>query len=177
MTPFPPAALRPRSHTGLSRPERAFTIVEVLVVIALLALVSSLFVGGASDWLRARQLTPEDQFWQAIGDARQLALRTDQTVVLRYDEKTKQLRWSDGAAAQTLAWTGKSLEFLPVQENGSILIGGSLVETGRLDAVRFFADGSCDAFRVQITSPDGRRRIMHIDPWTCAPLPAGAVPH
>lgn len=157
------------------KPPAGFTILEILLVIAVLGLVSLLFVGGAGDWLRARERTPEDLFWQAVGDARQLALRTDRVVPLRYDEKSHRLIWGDGESPATLPWPGRSMEFLPAEETSTVLLGGSLVETGRLAVVRFYADGACDPFRVQIVEADGRRRTLNLDPWTCAPiLPASA---
>jgi Tfp pilus assembly protein FimT len=159
------------------RSDSAFTLIEILLVIGLLALVSTLFVGGASDWLRARERTPEDVFWQAVSEARQLALRRDETVVFTFDEKSRQLRWGSGDNAAAAVWPGRTVEFLPAQETSSVLLGGSLVETGRLTAVRFHPDGSCDPFRVLLTEADGRRRTLSLDPWTCAPmLPANPRP-
>ena len=150
-----------------------FTILEILLVVALLGLTSLLFVSGASEWLRAKERTPEDIFWQAVSEARQLALRGDFRVDLRYDEKTKQLQWFQGDQVQSLAWPGRSLEFLPVQETNTVLLGGSLVETGRLAVVHFYPDGACDPFRVQLAEADGRRRTLTLDPWTCAPMLSG----
>ena len=156
------------------RPAAGFTIIEILLVIAVLGLTASLFLTGANDWLRARERTPEDIFWQAVSEARQLALRSDQVVLLRFDEKTRQLQWSQADNIQSLPWPGKTLEFLPAQETGAVLLGGSLVETGKLDSARFYADGTCDAFRVQVTEADGRHRTLSLDPWTCAPMLAAA---
>jgi prepilin-type N-terminal cleavage/methylation domain-containing protein len=159
------------------RADAGFTLIEIILVIGLLALVSALFVGGASDWLRARERTPEDVFWQAVSEARQLALRRDETVVFRYDEKSRALRWGEGEAAGAAAWPGRAVELLPAQETSAVLLGGSLVETGRLTEVRFHPDGSCDPFRAMLTEADGRRRTLTLDPWTCAPmLPATPRP-
>jgi prepilin-type N-terminal cleavage/methylation domain-containing protein len=60
----------------------AFTLVEVLVVVALLAVAATAFLGGASNLFRAREPRADDTFWQAVNAARQLALESNQKVFL-----------------------------------------------------------------------------------------------
>ena len=45
---------------------RAFTLLEVLLMLALLGLVAALFVSGSSELFRSRQRTPADIFWEAV---------------------------------------------------------------------------------------------------------------
>lgn len=154
------------------RRRAAFTLVEVLLVVALLGLVAFAFVNSAADLFRSREPRADDVFWDAVTAARQLALEGNQTVILRYDAEKHVLAWSGAGTspAKTLPFPGRQLEFLPVVSQGSILLGGQLTETDSIKLVRFYSDGCCDAFRVQVTDAAGRLIIQGIDPWTCAPM-------
>jgi prepilin-type N-terminal cleavage/methylation domain-containing protein len=147
-----------------------FTLIEILLVLALLSLLVSLFIAGTSDLFRDQEKTMDDIFWQAVQAARLQAVEGDQTVELRYDEKMNQVRWGAAAATANLPWPGKSLEFLPVEKRDTMLIGGQLIETGKMEAVKFYADGSVENFRAQLTGNDGRLTHLDIDPWTCAAI-------
>ena len=90
---------------------------------------------------------------------------------MRYDQEKHTLAWAAGPeTARSLTYPGRLLEFLPVTGSGTVLIGGQLAETGSLALIRFFPDGSCDAFRAQLTDDTGRRVVLAIDQWTCAPM-------
>jgi Tfp pilus assembly protein FimT len=145
-------------------------LIEILLVLALISLVMSLFIATASNLFRDQEKTMDDVFWQAVQAARLQAVEGDVTVELRYDEKKNQVRWGAGDAAASLAWPGKSLEFLPVDKRDTLLIGGQLTETGRLEGVKFYADGSAENFRAQLTGKEGRLSHLEMDPWTCAPI-------
>ena len=148
-----------------------FTLVEILLVIALLGLGAMLTINGAADLLRTRAPRPDEIFWQSVTSARQLALERNQPVLFRYDKEKHTLGWGLTAdSLHTVPFPGPQLEFLPVNEQGTILIGGQLTETGALGRVRFYGDGGCDAFRVQLTDSAGHRTVLAIDPWTCAPI-------
>jgi general secretion pathway protein H len=154
-----------------SRPAlRAFTLLEVLLAIALLGLLGGLFISGGGDLFRARERTATDVFWQAVQAARLQALQEDTTVLLHFDEKKLRLVWNSAASAHELDWPGKNLEFLPVEQNDTILLGGQLAGTGRLAVVRFHADGGVDRFRAQLTDAAGQITRLDLDPWTCAPV-------
>lgn len=158
----------PRRFAG----RRAFTLLELILALALLGLVATLFISGASDMFRSRDRTMADVFWEAVQSARLQAVQEDTTVTLRFDEKTRQLFWGAGAtgAARSLAWPGRNLEFLPLETNDAILLGGRLVSTGAIAYVRFYADGTTDRFRVQLTDPAGQISRLELDPWTAAPV-------
>lgn len=150
---------------------RAFTVLEVILALALLGLVAGLFITGGNDLFRARQRTPADIFWEAVQAARLQAVQEDVVVTMRFDEKNKRLLWHGPAGGErTLDWPGKTLEFLPADSNDTILIGGQLVGTGAVPAVRFHADGTTDRFRVQLTDAEGRVSRLELDPWTAAPV-------
>lgn len=155
----------------------AFTLIEVLLAVAILGFVALLFISSASDLFRSSEPRPDEVFWQGVTAARQLALESNQTVTFRYDQEKRSLVWTTGPeTVRTLAFPGRSLEFLPVREQGAILLGGQLTETGSVKLVRFYPDGGCDAFRAQLTDAASRRIVLAIDPWTCAPMLAATPP-
>jgi len=157
-------------HPRHSAGRRAFTLLEVILAIALLGLVASLFITGGSEMFRARQRTMADVFWEAVQAARLEAVQEDATVVLRFDEKSKRILWGSVDESHGLDWPGRNLEFLPTESRDTILLGGQLVLTGRLATVRFHPDGTTDRFRVQLTDPDGKVSLIELDPWTAAPV-------
>ena len=143
----------------------AFTLVEVLVVVALLAVAATAFLGGASNLFRAREPRADDTFWQAVNAARQLALESNQKVFLHYNEEKNQLEWkSDSAPAKTLPFPGKQLQLLPVVAQNLILVGGQAAETDAMKSVTFYPDGCCDAFRAQLVDNNDQRWTLSIDP-------------
>ena len=153
------------------RPDcRAFTLLEVVLVIALLGVLGGLFISGGSELFRARERTATDVFWQAVQAARLQAVQEDVTVELRFDEKNLQVVWTTAVTTHELDWPGKKLEFLPVGQNDFVLLGGQLVGTGGPAMVRFYADGGMDRFRAQLTDAGGNVTRLDLDPWTCAPV-------
>lgn len=149
---------------------RGFTLLEVILAIALLGLLASLFITGGSDLFRARKRTVVDVFWQAVQAARLQAVQEDTTVTLHFDDQLQRVIWQARGGEHELAWPGRGLEFLSTQRNDSILLGGQLVGTGQLARVRFYADGGADRFRAQLTDANGRVTRVDLDPWTCAPV-------
>jgi len=147
-----------------------FTLVEVLLTLALIAMASTVVLSGTSQFFQARDDRPDDKFWQAVTAARQAALEQEQPVTLSYDQKTKSLQWKSLETSESLELPVKTFRFLPETRDSTYLIGGVLTETTNLERVKFYPDGTCDAFRVEIVETDNRREIIRIDPWTCAPI-------
>jgi prepilin-type N-terminal cleavage/methylation domain-containing protein len=158
---------RHRSRSG-------FTLIETLLVIAVIALLASLFLPGITSVLRSiNNDEPDKILWDAITLTREQALSGNRQVWLRLDKEKRVLTWTDGALTKTKTWpAGVTLQFLqPTEDNNrgaTILIGGRLVETEELAAVRFYPDGTCDRFRAQIRVGDGAAQVIGVDPWTCA---------
>lgn len=146
-----------------------FTLLEIVVVLALFGLVSALLLGGSGSLLRAiGREDVENTTLNAIASARYEAVLAGRTLELRLDEKTRVLEW--GAGRATLAGED-TVRLLPPVQTSAVLIGGRLEEAA-IGSVRFHADGTCDPFRVEIVRGQ-TGRILVIDPWTCTVLAPG----
>jgi len=148
---------------------RGFSLLEILAVIAILALVTALLLTGGDTLLKntARD-DAENLALSAIASARHSAVLTGRELDLSYIETTRQLDWGEGQAALT---GDETVRLLPPLRTGAVLIGGRLSEEP-LARVRFYPDGTCDPFRLEIVRRDNSR-ILPIDPWTCAVLAPG----
>lgn len=155
-----------RSGRGLA----AFSLLEVILMLALVGLTTALFVSGAAALARPRDLPPRDQFWSALTAARQLALESGREVRLVFDRPERRLVWSDGTAQRGQVIAVSNVDFLPDVTESAVLLGGELTETSTLPTVQFYPDGTCDPFRAQVLALDGRRAVWLVDPWTCAPI-------
>lgn len=148
---------------------RGFSLLEILVVLALFGLMSALLIGGSGAFLKSISRDDvENTTLTAIASARNAAVLAGQTLELRIDEKTRTLDW--GAGTAPLVAEGE-VRLLPPAKTGSVLIGGRLVENP-LARVRFYADGTCDPFRLEIVR-DQASHLLNIDPWTCTVLAGG----
>ncbi|MBA4137915.1 MAG: hypothetical protein C0518_11405 [Opitutus sp.] len=164
--------VRARAWTHRSR--RAFTLVEVLLVLALLALIGTLLIPGVNSMLAAMNDRGTEQLAsEAILAARGEALETCRTVELRFDADKRELVWGAAGTRTDPLPLGTSLELLPMAAGGNILLGGQLAEAQEpLRRVRFFPDGTCDAFRLRVKETESATpRLYVIDPWTCAVNP------
>jgi prepilin-type N-terminal cleavage/methylation domain-containing protein len=158
------------------RRRRAFTLLEVLMVLALLGLMAGLFITAARSFTDEGTRTPEDVFWQMVRDSRKRALLTGRPVQVRYaapskDDAAALVMTADGLE-ERLSFTAKDdvkLDFLSTEKSrSSILVAGQMVETQTLSSVTFYGDGTCSPFRVQIRTSAIAVRSLAIDPWTCA---------
>ena len=171
---------------------RGFTLLEVLLSIAIIALLAGVLVGGSAHLLSDQPVTPNDIFWKAVQEARKTALKTEHDIRLRYDKEKRQFLIIDGIAPSTVAADGftkeerplktfqipaatgsdLTVDFLaPASKGGglAILVGGVLLESQPLPYVTFYSDGTCVPFRAQFAR-NGGASVLAIDPWTCAPI-------
>jgi general secretion pathway protein H len=159
------------------RSRRGFTLLEILMALALVALLTGVLVTGTTHLLQERVQTPTELLLKAIADSRRLAVEGNCEVTLSYNKDARvfiltSYKSGSGVVAATLplATEGEfGLDFLVARKGNSVLIGGVLVETSTVPSVSFYADGTCTAFRAQITSL-GNPEVISIDPWTCAPI-------
>lgn len=156
----------------------AFTLIEVLVVVALIALMGTLLVAGSVSLLRDQGKSPQDVFWQACLQARREALQSGQDVNLAYDPDARAFTLDDGASTKAIpipsAPADLKITFVPADNgaNDLQLIGGTEISSESLPWVTFFHDGICTPFQVQFFM-QGAAHLVAVDPWTCAPvLPA-----
>jgi len=151
-----------------------FTLVEILLAVALIGLLGWIFVGGSTALLTEKNASPDDQFWKVCAAARKEALEEQKSVIVTYDTRTRAFILNDGAGQKKVAVAGPEdlvIDFHPAESNSSssILIGGIVVETEPLTSVTFYDDGTCTPFRAQIRTNAGAH-LLSIDPWTCAPI-------
>lgn len=167
------ASLRPSTFVVRSE-SRGFTLLETLLVLALIGLIGALLAAGVTRVFRNDHPTPEDVFWQACRSAQKLAALSEHEVSLGFDAKEKKLVWGNGqetGASSFDAVGGEvGVQFLQALKGGSlILIAGQVVETQEVPRVMFYPDGTCTAFRVQFRVGANAWQLA-IDPWTCAPV-------
>ena len=169
-----------RRRLGSRAAPRAFTLLEILIVLALIGLLSGVLITGAGRLLKKGPATPEQIFWQVVAKSRRHALLETKDVRVRFDEKARALvaRDVDGVeVVRDFLPENVKLEFLTASANGqAMLIAGERVDTTTLPRVIFYADGTCTAFRAQLRGATGVLRTLTIDPWTCAPSIVRATP-
>lgn len=153
-----------------------FTLLEVLVTLALIALLTGVLVVGTSRLLGDRPKSPDELFWAAVEEARKTALLNNRDVRLSFDTRSGEfVTWANGQEESRLPFVPgevSEFEFLAPKSPGSfsaILVGGQLVETQTIPSVTFYRDGTCSPFRAQLKSRNGAR-VLEIDPWTCAQM-------
>ena len=74
----------------LFRGRDGFTLLEILVVLALIGLLTSVLVVGINRLLRERPKTPDELFWAMVADTRKEALFNNVDVQLSFDGKTQE---------------------------------------------------------------------------------------
>jgi prepilin-type N-terminal cleavage/methylation domain-containing protein len=152
-----------------------FTLLEVLLTLAVIALMSGVLISGAVGLTESKAGTPEDLFWKAAADSRKQALLSGNEVRLRFvaKNKTYALVATSATGEKKFPYEGAgelTIDFLSTQKAASaILIRSQLVETQTIPYVTFYGDGTCSPFRVQFRT-GGPAHSLSIDPWTCAPI-------
>jgi general secretion pathway protein H len=151
-----------------------FTLIEILLTLALVALLSWVFIGGSTALLAGPGLSPDEQFWKACGEARKEALERQKDVLLSFDPKQHGFVLSDGTDSRVLrlmAPEDTEVDFHPADSDSSssTLVGGTLVDSTPLSSATFYSDGTCTPFRAQLRTASGAH-LLSVDPWTCAPV-------
>jgi general secretion pathway protein H len=172
------------------RPVAAFTLLEVLLSIGIIALLAGMLVGGAANMVSDQPVTPYELFWKSVQEARKAALKAEHDIRLKFDAEKKQFYLVDGLAPpaeeagvlrdevrlKVFAIPAKhaadlAVDFLgPISKGANlILVGGVVLESKSIPYVTFYSDGTCMPFRAQFVR-NGGSSVLAIDPWTCAPV-------
>jgi general secretion pathway protein H len=150
---------------------RAFTLLEIMLSLAVIALLAGVLITGSVHLMGDKSATPEDVFWKAVQEARSVALHDEQDVRVTFDDKEKVFVVDDGTTPKFFpvpASRDVTVDFLATSgDRSTVLVGGDLVESKTIPAVTFYRDGTCTPFRVQFRNGGGAR-FVEIDPWTCA---------
>ena len=155
---------------------RAFTLLEILVVVGIIGLIASVLVVGSMQFVSQRNPSPDDVFWKAVNASRHRALVSGEEVRLRYVGTEKERAFVSSAKSGEekfpLGLGGElKIDLLSTEKNGSqIMIMSQIVETHTVKSVVFYNDGTCSPFKLQIRMGGGAGapRIVAIDPWTCS---------
>jgi prepilin-type N-terminal cleavage/methylation domain-containing protein len=157
----------------------AFTLLEILLAIALVALLAGALIAGSVSLLNDKPLLPQEVFWQASHAARKTALQNaavqgGHDVRLTFDDKQKAFIADDGVNPQTFPIAKPPADlgvtFFPTSgSTGSSPGGGSPEQSAPVPYVTFYGDGTCTPFDVQFRSK-ASAQLLEIDPWTCAQI-------
>lgn len=162
----------PRARRTLRR-RGGFTLLEVLVIVAIIGLLSSVLVVGSLNFFSKRNPSPDEVFWQAVNETRHRALTSGEEVRLRYFGNEKERAFiatarTGGEVKFPLGLGGElKIDFLTANKGSNIMLAGTIIETQTVPYVTFYGDGTCSPFRVQIRAGFAPR-VIAIDPWTCA---------
>lgn len=163
----------------------AFTLLEILLSLAIIGLFAGILIGGTSRLLSDQPISVDDTFWLAVREARKAALKNEREVHLSFisdRENPAAFVLNDAGTIQKFPIHPSmredlTVEFFTTQKGGPmILVAGVLLESRPSKYVAFYADGTCMAFRTQIARLGGAHTLS-IDPWTCAPVLTPADPY
>ena len=91
------------------RPRAGFSMLEVLLAIALLALLGGALISVGSNLITVQPVTVDDVFWKAVTETRKAALKAEHEMRLKYDAEKKSFRVIDGITPTRLAADGFSM--------------------------------------------------------------------
>src|SRR5262245_16860672 len=79
---------------------RAFTLLEILLAIAIIALIGTVLIGGSANLLKEQPASAEEVFDKVVQECRKKALKSEKEVrlVFRKDGDTKRFAIVDSAA-------------------------------------------------------------------------------
>ncbi len=172
-----------RHHCGQGR--QAFTLLEVLMVLALIGLLSGVMISGVDRMLNPGPDSPAQVFWKMTAASRRYALQNECEVRMTVDDSTDEMQAhaSDGTDLPPIKLPeGSKLSFLPgttlVSTNTSLVSASTTTNNamnadGTMAYITFYGDGTCTPFQAQIAggaNATGPVPPIEVDPWTCGPM-------
>lgn len=159
----------------MGKGKQAFTLIEILLVISLIALFSTLFVLNLDSLLRSSEIeTLENEYWRAVDAAKSGAVFTQRPHFIEWNEDEHRfVVKADGVVesfeveSDTInADTPIEVRFEEVApENSYVLIRGELVSKRDIATVGFYPDGTCSPYVVTMKVA-GYQTEFQMDPWT-----------
>lgn len=158
--------------------KRAFTLVEIMLTIALMTLLTSVFVLNVNGFLQQGAIeTLQDEFWRAVEEAKKSAVYEQKPKVLAFDEDKQAFLVVSGESVQEFPLKIDNLDDLEIEvvfnqvlpAERYVLIRGQQKKLNEIARVIFHPDGTCTPFVVQMTVAETTIDIP-IDPWTGAEL-------
>ncbi|MCE2684806.1 MAG: prepilin-type N-terminal cleavage/methylation domain-containing protein [Verrucomicrobiae bacterium] len=166
-------------HPDQSRAGRlarsGFTLLETLLVLGLISMLAAVLIGGSASLLKGTARDdPESALMALLQTVRRQAVEQSKVIELRPEieadgeDTVLSYTWHD--QRETLPIAGDTrVKIIAPEVQEAILLGGQMEERA-LTRIRFYPDGTCDRMRVEIIRNQARR-VVPIDPLTCAPLP------
>lgn len=162
------------------RARSGLTLIEMMLTMALIALLTSLFVWNINSLLKQGELEAlQNEFWGAVERAKQMAVFSQQPFRMRYDDELQAFVVSSGGGLQELfevevEGLGNDIEIgvlfmQTLPEDGYRLVRGELVTQREIESITFYPDGTCTPFSVDLKIADYQSSLQ-IDPWTSAQM-------
>lgn len=152
-----------------------FTLIELMLTMALIALLSSLFIWNIQSLLKQGELEAlQNELWSAVEKAKQSAVFNRVPHRVRFDQESQAFMVSaDGEEVPFKVDTsglGEEVEIevifkLMLPRDGYRLIRGELVTHKEIETITFFPDGTCTPFSVDLKIAEYESSYQ-IDPWT-----------
>jgi prepilin-type N-terminal cleavage/methylation domain-containing protein len=162
--------------TASNHLRRGFTLLETLLVLGLISMLAAVLIGGSASLLKGTSREdPEDALLALLQTVRREAVAQGSIIILKSipdedDPDVTNYTWGENKIEKMPVLAGVKVKVVGPAVNAAILLGGEM-EEATLSQIKFYPDGTCDRFRLEITRNESRH-VLPIDHLTCAPLPA-----
>ena len=154
--------------------EKGFTIVEVLLALALIALIAGLFAANFDVLLSSiQEKRPEKQLYNAIREARKFAIQTHQPTYLSYNNEDGFIVYKDKIKKETLHQIQSEQDFelafepVPSEELARGGFRSSKKHSEKESEITFYPDGSSTPTVISLIE-DGQSTKIKLDPFSCS---------